>query len=80
MNGLVIDVGGHHVKILLSGHETRRKFESGPKMSVQQMVEGVKRMAVEWSFTAVSLGYPGPVLAGSSCGRAQEPRSRVGRV
>jgi polyphosphate glucokinase len=64
MKVLVIDVGGHHVKILLQGQETRRKFESGPKMTVQEMVEGVRKAAEGWSFDVVSLGYPGPVLRG----------------
>ena len=33
-------------------------------MTVQEMVEGVKRLAEGWSFEVVSLGYPGPVLRG----------------
>ena len=44
MNVLVIDVGGHHVKILVTGQTARRKFESGPTMTVEQMVDGVKRV------------------------------------
>ena len=64
MNVLVIDVGGQHVKILLTGQETRRTFESGPKMTVEDMVEGVKKSAEGWAFDVVSLGYPGPVLRG----------------
>ena len=64
MNVLVIDVGGHHVKILATGQEERRVFESGPKMTVDEMVDGVKECVADWSFDAVSLGYPGPVLHG----------------
>ena len=64
MNILVVDVGGNHVKILVTGQETRREFESGPKMTVEAMVEGVKKTADGWSFDVVSLGYPGPVLRG----------------
>ena len=64
MNVLVIDVGGHHVKILVTGEEASRRFESGPAMTVQQMVAGVKDSARDWSFDVVSLGYPGPVLRG----------------
>ena len=45
MNVLVVDVGGQHVKILLTGREVRRKFKSGPMMTVQQMAEGVKKSA-----------------------------------
>ncbi len=62
MNVLVIDVGGTHVKILVTGQNTARKFPSGPKMTPQQMVAGVKRLAGTWKYNAVSMGYPGPVL------------------
>lgn len=62
MNVLVIDVGGTHVKILVTGQDTPRKFPSGPTMTPQQMVSGVKRLAGDWKYTAVSMGYPGAVL------------------
>jgi polyphosphate glucokinase len=64
MKVLVIDVGGQHVKILLTGEETIRRFESGPTMTVEDMVDGVKKAAEGWTFDVVSLGYPGPVLRG----------------
>ena len=72
MNVLVIDVGGNHVKILLTGEETRRRFESGPKMTAADMVEGVKKSAEGWEFDVVSLGYPAPVLRGRP---VSEPRN-----
>jgi polyphosphate glucokinase len=62
MNVLVIDVGGTHVKILVTGQGTPRKFPSGPKMTPQQMVAGVKKLAGTWKYDAVSMGYPGPVV------------------
>jgi polyphosphate glucokinase len=62
MNVLVIDVGGTHVKILVTGQGTPRKFPSGPKMTPQQMVAGVKKLAGSWKYNAVSMGYPGPVV------------------
>jgi polyphosphate glucokinase len=61
MNVLVIDVGGTHVKILVTGQGTPRKFPSGPKMTPQQMVAGVKKLAGAWKYDVVSMGYPGPV-------------------
>jgi polyphosphate glucokinase len=64
MNILVIDVGGTHVKILATGQAARRKFESGPTMTAEEMVKGVKESAEGWLFSVVSLGYPGPVLRG----------------
>lgn len=62
MNVLVIDVGGTHVKILATGETDKREFASGPKMTAQQMVAGVKRLAQAWKYDVVSIGYPGPVL------------------
>jgi polyphosphate glucokinase len=64
MNVLAIDVGGTHVKILATGEKTPLKFVSGPKMTAKQMVRGVKKLAADWSYDAVSIGYPGPVLHG----------------
>ena len=64
MNILVIDVGGTHVKFLVSGEETHRRFDSGSEMTAQAMVEGVTREGKGWDFEAVSIGYPGVVLRG----------------
>ena len=62
MNVLVIDVGGSNVKILASGEKEPRKFPSGPELTPQQMVSGVKKLASDWKYDRVSIGYPGPVL------------------
>lgn len=62
MNVLVVDVGGTHVKILASGQSSPRKFVSGPTLTAQQMVDGVKQLAADWRYDAVVVGYPGPVL------------------
>jgi polyphosphate glucokinase len=62
MNVLVIDVGGTNVKILATAQGTPRKLPSGVKMTPQQMVTGVKKIAGSWKYDAVSIGYPGPVL------------------
>ena len=62
MRILVVDVGGTHVKILATGQAERREFESGPTLTVRQMVAGVKRLAKGWKYEAVSIGYPGLVL------------------
>ena len=64
MRVLVADVGGTHVKVLVTGHETAREFSSGPTLTAEQMVTGVKTAAAEWLFDVVSVGYPGPVLNG----------------
>jgi polyphosphate glucokinase len=62
MDVLVVDVGGTHVKILATRHSGKREFASGPKMTAEQMVSGVRRLADGWSYDVVSIGYPGPVL------------------
>src|ERR1043166_3532171 len=62
MNVLVIDVGGTHVKVLASGETVPRKFDSGPTMTPRRMVSGVQKIASDWSYDAISIGYPGPVL------------------
>jgi polyphosphate glucokinase len=62
MNVMAIDIGGTHVKILATGQKERREFESGPKLTPQLMVAGVKKLAKDWKYDVVSMGYPGPVL------------------
>jgi polyphosphate glucokinase len=64
MNVLVVDVGGTHVKILASGQKEHREFPSGPALTAEQMVRGVRELAGDWKYDAVSIGYPGPVLHG----------------
>ncbi len=64
MKALVVDVGGTHVKILATGQKERREFESGPGLTVRQMVAGVKRLAGDWGYDIVAIGYPGLVLKG----------------
>jgi polyphosphate glucokinase len=61
---LVVDVGGTHVKILVTGQTERREFASGPTMTPKQMVAGVRKAARDWKYDVVSVGYPGPVLHG----------------
>jgi polyphosphate glucokinase len=64
MKVLVVDVGGHSVKILATGQEQPRKLPSGPTLTAEQMVAGVKDLAGNWNYDVVSIGYPGPVLHG----------------
>ena len=64
MNVLVVDIGGTNVKILASAQSEPRKFPSGPEMTPKQMVSGVKQLAGEWKYDAVSIGYPGRIHRG----------------
>jgi polyphosphate glucokinase len=59
---MAIDVGGSHVKILIPGAAAKREADSGPTMTPQQMVDTVKKLAEGWSYDAISIGYPGPVV------------------
>jgi polyphosphate glucokinase len=62
MNVLAVDVGGTNVKILASGQKEPRKFPSGPKLTPERMVSGVKELAADWKYDVVSIGYPGVVV------------------
>jgi glucose-6-phosphate isomerase len=62
MNVLVVDVGGTTVKLLATGQDEPRRFPSGPTLTAEQMVVGVKKLAGDWKYDAVSIGYPGPVI------------------
>jgi len=64
MKILAIDVGGTHVKLLLSGRRVPVKIPSGPRMTPRRMVSAVKRLTDGWRHDVVSIGYPGPVLHG----------------
>jgi glucose-6-phosphate isomerase len=64
MRVLSVDVGGTHVKVLATGQDSPRQFSSGPTLTAEQMVTGVKAVAAGWKYDAVSVGYPGPVLHG----------------
>ena len=61
---LAIDVGGSHVKMRVFGRRELRQFESGPTLTSRQMVAQVHKLTGDWTYDAVSIGYPGIVLHG----------------
>jgi len=61
MNVLVVDVGGTHVKILATGQKEPRRFPSGPELTADALVAGVRECARGWKYDVVSIGYPGAV-------------------
>ncbi|MBX9828377.1 MAG: ROK family protein [Xanthobacteraceae bacterium] len=63
-NVLVIDVGGSSVKILVTGQNESRSFRSGTKLTPRLMVSAVNKLAADWTYDAISIGYPGSVLGG----------------
>jgi len=60
---LVVDVGGTHVKLMITPKK-RRKFKSGPKMTAREMVAQMKSELKGWKFDAVAVGFPAPVRNG----------------
>jgi polyphosphate glucokinase len=64
MDVLVIDVGGSHVKLSVSGQSCRRRFKSGPVLTPQAMVDRVHARVRDWQYDVISLGIPAVVGAG----------------
>lgn len=58
---LAIDIGGSHVKARIASDPEKRRFESGPDLTPEQMVSGVKEIVDGWRFTCVSIGIPAPI-------------------
>ena len=61
---LVIDVGGTHVKLFITGMKQPIKIPSGPRMTAAQMVQDVKAALKGRSYDVISIGYPAPVVHG----------------
>jgi polyphosphate glucokinase len=59
---LVVDVGGTHIKVRMTGQAEATKIPSGSDMTPAKMVRDVKRAAKDWKYDVVSIGYPGPVI------------------
>ena len=60
---LVIDIGGTHVKLMISRRE-KRKFDSGPRLSPRQLVAQIKKNTEGWDYDVISIGFPAPVQKG----------------
>ena len=60
---LVIDIGGSNVKVMISRAQ-RRKFKSGPEMTPRDLVSQLKSVLQDWTFDAISMGFPAPVRNG----------------
>ena len=65
---LVLDVGGTHVKLLVTGGRPPMKqpilIPSGPAMTPEAMVRQVRAAVKNIPYDVVSIGYPGPVVHG----------------
>ena len=61
---LVIDVGGTHVKLLVTGMKQPILLASGPTLTPRVMVRQVKAAVKTIPYDVISIGYPGPVVHG----------------
>jgi polyphosphate glucokinase len=61
---LVIDVGGTHVKLLVTGMKEPILIPSGPTLTPAVMIRKVKDAVKGFPYDVVSIGYPGPVVHG----------------
>jgi polyphosphate glucokinase len=62
MKILVIDIGGTNVKVASTDVRVPIKIPSGPSMTAEQMTQQVIAATAGWSYDAISIGYPGPVV------------------
>ncbi len=60
---LVVDIGGTHVKLLMSLRD-EREFPSGPRMGPKQFIEKLAATVHGWKFDAASIGFPAAVRKG----------------
>ena len=61
MKVLAIDIGGTHVKLLVTGQKAPSQFASSPELTPVMLLAGVRLLAKNWKYDAVSIGYPGTV-------------------
>jgi glucose-6-phosphate isomerase len=64
---LVVDIGGTHVKLLMS-RRNQREFASGSRMRPEQLLTKLKKTARGWKFDVASIGFPAPVHKGRITG------------
>jgi hypothetical protein len=69
---LVIDVGGSHVKMMISRNGKRRKFDSGKDLGPRKMVAEAKKEVADWKFDAIAIGFPSPIYKGKI---SQDPKN-----
>jgi glucose-6-phosphate isomerase len=65
---LVLDVGGSHVRVEISGTEHEQRISSGPTMDPAKMLRKVKKRIRGAKYDAVTIGYPGLVIHGRIVG------------
>lgn len=58
---LAIDIGGTRIKFRTQAQLDPVKFDSGPTMTPQRMLESIKELTHGWKYDRVAIGFPGPV-------------------
>ena len=58
---LTVDIGGSHLKVLASGKQDHRKVDSGSDFTPTQALNAVVKLAADWDYNAITIGFPGPV-------------------
>lgn len=58
---LVVDIGGTHVKLFVSGKNGKCEFVSGPNLTPKKMIAGIRKLVPAGDYDVVSIGYPGPI-------------------
>lgn len=61
---LVVDVGGSHIKVLVSGEAESRRARSDRTLTPTEMVVAALGAANGWRWDVVSVGVPAPVHGG----------------
>ncbi len=61
---LVFDIGGSHIKAMVTGSDEERRIDSGTEMTPQQMMKQMKAKLRGWQYDRVSIGIPAPVVHG----------------
>ena len=61
---LVLDIGGTHIKLLVTAMKQPIIIPSGPTLTPRIMIRRVKDAVKNSRFDLVSIGYPGPVVHG----------------
>jgi hypothetical protein len=59
---LVVDVGGNNAKLRLGAAGEKRKVPTGPAMTPERMLEGIREITRDWRWDRVAVGVPGPVI------------------
>ncbi len=64
MNVLMVDIGGSNIKLMNARDAEMRKVRSGNDLGPHEVVECIVDQTRDWTYDAVSIGYPGLIRNG----------------